>query len=185
MEVVNDYAIAGLFLIKPRVFGDDRGFFFESYNRQAYKEAGITCDFVQDNHSRSKKGTLRGLHFQVNLVQDKLVRAVQGEIFDVAVDLRPGSPTYGQWQGELLTAENKHHFLVPKGFAHGFQVLSETAEVLYKCSDFYSPEDDRGVMWNDPDIGIDWPDKTPPLLSKKDGVQPQFKDLKLDPDWYH
>ena len=176
---VRTFPIEGVLLIVPRIFGDHRGFFLESYNEERYKEAGITCDFVQDNHSKSVKGTLRGLHYQVNKAQDKLVRCTQGEVYDVAVDIRPESPTYGQWVGALLSAENHHQLFVPKGFAHGFKVLSETAEFLYKCSDFYSPQDERGLMWNDPDLAIDWPGDGEPLLSDKDARNPLFQDIRL------
>ncbi|MDJ0841450.1 MAG: dTDP-4-dehydrorhamnose 3,5-epimerase [Acidobacteriota bacterium] len=177
---VRTYHIEGVRLIIPKVFRDHRGFFLESFNQQRFQEAGIPCDFVQDNHSRSVKGTLRGLHYQVNKAQDKLVRCTQGEVWDVAVDIRPDSPTYGQWVGEFLTAENMHQLFVPKGFAHGFQVLSETAEIQYKCTDFYSPPDDRGLLWNDPDLAIDWPGKDEPVLSAKDRENPTFKNIRLD-----
>lgn len=149
--------IEGLKVITPTVFGDARGYFMETYSKRDYEEAGIPDDFVQDNQSASKKGVLRGLHFQINHPQAKLVRVISGEVFDVAVDLRKGSATYGKWHGVLLTAENKKSFYVPKGFAHGFVVLSDYAEFFYKCSDFYTPGDEGGLMYNDPDIGVEWP----------------------------
>ena len=149
--------IEGLKVITPQVFGDERGYFMETYNYNDFKEAGIPEVFVQDNQSASKKGVLRGLHFQINFPQDKLVRVVNGEVFDVAVDLREGSATFGQWHGEILSAENKKQFFIPKGFAHGFVVLSDYAEFCYKCTDFYHPNDEGGLLWNDPEIGIEWP----------------------------
>ena len=172
---VKTYPIEGLKLVKPKVFRDARGFFLEAYNQSAFEAIGIDCFFVQDNHSQSVKNTLRGLHFQVKQAQDKLVRVVQGEIFDVAVDLRPDSRTFGQWEGVVLSAENHLQFFVPKGFAHGFQVLSDTASVIYKCSDFYSPQDERGLLWSDPDLDIAWPGKGPPTLSEKDRNNPTFE----------
>jgi dTDP-4-dehydrorhamnose 3,5-epimerase len=149
--------IEGLKVITPQVFGDPRGYFVETYNKRDFEEAGITCEFVQDNQSASKRGVLRGLHFQIEHPQDKLVRCINGEVFDVAVDLREGSKTYGKWFGVVLTAENKKQFFIPKGFAHGFLVLSDYAEFAYKCSDFYHPNDEGGIMWNDPDVGVEWP----------------------------
>ena len=149
--------IEGLKIITPTVFGDERGYFVETYNYNDFKEAGIDQVFVQDNQSASKKGVLRGLHFQINYPQDKLVRVIKGAVFDVAVDLREGSPTFGQWHGELLTEENKKQFFVPKGFAHGFLVLSEYAEFCYKCTDFYHPNDEGGLLWCDEEIGVQWP----------------------------
>lgn len=149
--------IEGLKVITPQVFGDSRGYFMESYNYNDFKEAGIDVVFVQDNQSASVKNVLRGLHFQINHPQDKLVRVINGEVFDVAVDLREGSATYGKWHGVILSAENKKQFFVPKGFAHGFVVLSDYAEFAYKCSDFYHPGDEGGLMYNDPDIGVEWP----------------------------
>ena len=160
--------IEGLKIITPAVYGDARGYFMETYNQRDFAEAGIDCDFVQDNQSSSSYGVLRGLHFQINYPQDKLVRVVRGEVFDVAVDLRPGSATYGKWHGEILSAENKKQFFIPKNFAHGFLVLSETAEFTYKCTDFYHPNDEGGLMWNDPDIGIDWPIKDDMQLNISD-----------------
>ncbi|MBQ8597308.1 MAG: dTDP-4-dehydrorhamnose 3,5-epimerase [Lachnospiraceae bacterium] len=149
--------IEGLKVITPQVLGDARGYFMESYNYNDFKEAGIDVVFVQDNQSASVKNVLRGLHFQINHPQDKLVRVINGEVFDVAVDLREGSATYGKWYGVVLSAENKKQFFVPKGFAHGFVVLSDYAEFAYKCSDFYHPGDEGGLMYNDPDIGVEWP----------------------------
>ena len=149
--------IEGLKVITPTVFTDERGYFIETYNYNDYKEAGIDEIFVQDNQSSSSKGVLRGLHFQINYPQGKLVRALKGEVFDDAVDLREGSPTFGKWYGVLLTEENKKQFFVPKNFAHGFLVLSDYAEFAYKCTDFYHPNDEGGLAWNDPDIGVEWP----------------------------
>ena len=149
--------IEGLKVITPTVFGDERGYFMETYNYNDFKEAGIDVQFVQDNQSASKKGVLRGLHFQINYPQDKLVRVVAGEVFDVAVDLREGSKTFGKWFGVKLSAENKKQFFIPKNFAHGFIVLSDYAEFAYKCTDFYHPNDEGGLLWKDPEIGVDWP----------------------------
>ena len=149
--------IEGLCIIEPTVHGDNRGYFMETYNSKDMQEAGIDRVFVQDNQSCSTKGVLRGLHFQISYPQDKLVRVVNGEVFDVAVDLREGSETYGKWFGVVLSAENKKQFFIPKGFAHGFLVLSDHAEFVYKCSDFYHPNDEGGLIWNDPDIGVEWP----------------------------
>lgn len=149
--------IEGLCVIEPTVFGDARGYFMETYNYNDFKEAGIPMQFVQDNQSASKKGVLRGLHFQIQYPQDKLVRVIRGEVFDVAVDLRKGSKTYGKWFGVVLSEENKKQFFIPKDFAHGFVVLSDYAEFAYKCTDFYHPNDEGGIAYNDPDIGIEWP----------------------------
>lgn len=149
--------IEGLKVITSSVFGDERGYFMETYQKQDFQAAGIDVDFVQDNQSSSKKGVLRGLHFQINYPQDKLVRVVSGEVFDVAVDLREGSETFGKWFGVVLSAENKKQFFIPKNFAHGFIVLSESAEFTYKCSDFYHANDEGGLLWSDPDIGVEWP----------------------------
>ena len=149
--------IEGLCVITPAVHGDDRGYFMETYSQRDMEEAGIDIVFVQDNQSMSTKGVLRGLHFQKEYPQTKLVRVIKGEVFDVAVDLRPGSSTYGKWHGEILSEENKRQFLIPRGFAHGFLVLSEVAEFCYKCDDFYHPNDEGGLAWNDPAIGIEWP----------------------------
>jgi len=149
--------IEGLKVITPTVFGDARGYFMETYNYNDFKAVGIDCEFVQDNQSASKKGVLRGLHFQINFPQDKLVRVIKGEVYDVAVDLRKGSPTFGKWHGVLLSEENKKQFFVPKGFAHGFVVLSDYAEFCYKVTDFYHPNDEGGLIYNDPAIGVEWP----------------------------
>ena len=149
--------IEGVLIIEPRVFGDGRGYFMETYNKADFHKAGITCDFVQDNQSKSKRGVLRGLHFQKQYPQAKLVRVIKGEVYDVAVDLRKDSPTYGKYVGVILSEENKNMFFIPKGFAHGFLVLSEGAEFTYKCDDFYHPEDEGGIRWDDPGIGIQWP----------------------------
>lgn len=161
-------AIPDVFMVAPKVFGDDRGFFLESYNRRTMAALGIEHEFVQDNHSRSAKGVLRGLHYQIKQTQGKLVRVVAGEIFDVAVDIRRSSPTFGQWVGMSLSAENKRMAWVPPGFAHGFYVTSDFAEVLYKATDYYAPEHERSMLWNDPAIGIEWPLSVEPLLSDKD-----------------
>jgi len=162
-------AIPDVILFEPKVFGDDRGFFFESFNQARFEEAvGRPVSFVQDNHSKSTKGVLRGLHYQIQQPQGKLVRVAQGEVFDVAVDIRRSSPTFGKWVGALLSAENKHQLWVPEGFAHGFVVLSETAEFLYKTTDYYAPAFERSIKWNDPDLGIDWKIDTAPQLSGKD-----------------
>lgn len=154
---VTSCEIEGLYEIEPAVFGDARGYFMETYNYQDFKEAGIDMQFVQDNQSASKKGVLRGLHFQFQYPQDKLVRVIRGEVFDAAVDLRKGSATYGKWHGVVLSEENKKQFFIPKNFAHGFFVLSDYAEFAYKCTDFYHPDDEGGILYNDPDIGIEWP----------------------------
>lgn len=173
--------IEGLKVIEPAVFGDARGYFMETYNHNDFKEAGIDCEFVQDNQSSSTKGVLRGLHFQINFPQDKLVRVVNGEVFDVAVDLRKGSKTFGKWYGVVLSAENKKQFFIPKDFAHGFIVLSDEAEFCYKVTDFYHPNDEGGLMWNDPEIGVEWPmpegmTEKDLILSDKDKVHPSFSE---------
>lgn len=162
--------IEGLKVIEPRVFGDERGYFFESYNYNDFKAAGIPQVFVQDNQSASKRGVLRGLHFQKNFPQDKLVRVIRGEVFDVAVDLRKDSKTYGKWFGVVLSEDNKKQFFIPKNFAHGFLVLSDYAEFAYKCTDFYHPDDEGGLLYNDPDIGVEWPfeEGVELILSDKD-----------------
>jgi dTDP-4-dehydrorhamnose 3,5-epimerase len=163
-------AIPEVILFTPKVFGDDRGFFYESFNEKVFKEVtGLKPRFVQDNHSKSQKGVLRGLHYQVApKAQGKLVRVTQGEVFDVAVDIRKGSPTYGKWVGATLSADNRCQMWIPEGFAHGFVTLSDSAEFLYKTTDFYSPEHERCIAWNDPTIGIKWPLKSAPVLSGKD-----------------
>jgi dTDP-4-dehydrorhamnose 3,5-epimerase len=167
---VHDTNLAEVKLLAPRVFADSRGFFLESYNQRTFAEIGIHESFVQDNHSRSERGVLRGLHYQLVQPQGKLVRAVRGEIFDVAVDLRRGSPSFGQWTGHLLNEDNKRMLWVPAGFGHGFLVLSAVAEVVYKATDFYAPQGERSVLWNDPQIGIEWPDAGTPILSAKDAA---------------
>ena len=173
--------IKDLYIIEPKVFGDNRGYFMESYNKSDFFEAGLTQEFVQDNESKSKKGVLRGLHFQTKHTQGKLVRVTEGEVFDVAVDLRKDSATYGQWEGVTLTSENKKQFYVPEGFAHGFLVLSDIAVFNYKCTDYYAPEFDGGVLWNDEDIAVEWPLEgiEEILLSEKDKIQSKLKDLKI------
>lgn len=169
-------AIDGVVIIEPRVFRDSRGFFLETYQQDRYAGHGISETFVQDNLSYSVKNTLRGLHFQIRKPQAKLVQAVVGEILDVVVDLRPGSTTFGKWEAVTLSAESCRQLFIPCGMAHGFQVLSDTALFLYKCSDFYDPEDEAGVLWNDPDIGIDWP-LSQPIISDKDRRHPRLKDI--------
>ncbi len=172
--------IPDVLVIEPKVFGDERGFFFESFNQEAWQEkTGLTSSFVQSNHSRSVHGVLRGLHYQIKQPQGKLVRVVVGEVYDVAVDLRKSSPTYGQWVGEHLSADNKKCFWVPEGFGHGFVVLSEAAEFLYKTTDYYAPEHERCIIWNDPDIGVDWPLEQQPVLSEKDSKGRLLKDADL------
>lgn len=169
-------ALPGVVLLEPKVFGDDRGFFMETFNARRFRElTGCSKDFVQDNHSRSVRGVLRGLHYQLGAhPQDKLVRCVAGEIYDVAVDIRRGSKTFGQWVGERLSADNKRQLWVPAGFAHGFLVLSATAEVIYKVTDYYDPAGERSIRWNDTQLGIVWPFEGQPLLSGKDAVAPAF-----------
>ncbi len=173
-------SIDGVIIIEPTVFGDNRGYFLETYQYNDFCEAGINVTFVQDNQSKSKKGVLRGLHFQKQFPQSKLVRVISGEVYDVAVDLRPNSPTYGKYEGVILSSENKRQFFIPKGFAHGFVVLSDEAEFVYKVDDFYHPNDEGGLMWNDPDVGINWPfdENFEVLLSEKDKVNLSLKDLK-------
>lgn len=160
--------INGLLILEPQVFGDDRGFFMETFQGKKFAEYGLPTHFVQDNHSRSKKGILRGLHIQTQHTQGKLVRVISGEVYDVAVDLRKGSPTYGQWRGVYLSGENKTMFWVPEGFAHGFYVTSESADFVYKCTDYYAPEYDLSIAWNDPALNIEWPISEAPQLSAKD-----------------
>lgn len=172
--------IEGVFIIEPKVFGDNRGYFMETYNENEFKETGLNYVFVQDNQSKSKAGVLRGLHFQKTHPQAKLVRVLEGEVFDVAVDLRKGSKTYGKWVGVILSEENKKQFMIPRGFAHGFVVLSETATFAYKCDEFYHPEDEGGIMWNDPEVGIDWPYKGEILLSEKDKKHPTLKESGIE-----
>ncbi|MFJ2985499.1 MULTISPECIES: dTDP-4-dehydrorhamnose 3,5-epimerase [unclassified Pseudomonas] len=173
-------AIPDVILFEPRVFGDERGFFFESFNQKIFDEVvGRNVQFVQDNHSRSAQGVLRGLHYQLQQAQGKLVRVVQGEVFDVAVDIRRNSPTFGKWVGAHLSAENKHQLWVPEGFAHGFVVLSETAEFLYKTTDFYAPAHERCITWNDPEIGIEWPIEWAPQLSAKDQLGKRLAEAEV------
>lgn len=169
-------SIPGVFLIEPQVFKDARGFFLETFHQEKYTQGGIDRTFVQDNHSHSQRGTLRGLHYQLGHAQGKLIYVITGEIFDVAVDIRRGSPTFGQWVGAYLSAENKHLIYVPEGFAHGFCVLSNGADVIYKCTDFYSPADECGIFWADPAIDINWPIESP-SLSEKDARNPKLSDV--------
>lgn len=176
--------IEGLYTIEPKVFGDARGYFFESYHYEDFKEAGLDMNFVQDNQSRSSKGVLRGLHFQKIHQQGKLVRAIEGKVYDVAVDVREGSPTYGKYFGVVLDAEKKNMFYIPEGFAHGFLVLTDVAEFAYKCTDYYHPEEEGGIIWNDETIGIDWPipEGVEILVSEKDGKLPKFSEgISLSP----
>ena len=175
---VTETVLLGVLIIEPKVFPDSRGFFVETYNKERYVASGIDVDFVQDNLSFSSRGVLRGLHYQKPHAQGKLVYVLQGEVWDVAVDIRHGSPSFGQWTAVTLSSENKKQFYVPPGFAHGFCVLSETALFTYKCTDFYHPEFDGGFRWDDPDIGIDWP-ITAPLLSEKDGKLPFLRDIPV------
>lgn len=180
---VTQTAIADVLLLEPKVFGDERGFFFESFNERVFREAtSVALPFVQDNHSKSGYGVLRGLHFQVKQPQGKLVRVVAGEVFDVAVDIRPESPTYGQWVGEILSASNKRQLWVPPGLAHGFVVLSDTAEFLYKTTNYYAPEHERCIAWNDPSLSIAWPTmEIAPKLSAKDAAGLTFVDALKNP----
>lgn len=177
--------IEGLKIITPSVFGDERGYFMETYQYEDFKAAGIDQVFVQDNQSASKKGVLRGLHFQINYPQDKLVRVISGEVFDVAVDLRKGSPTFGKWHGELLSAENKKQFFVPKNFAHGFLVLSDTAEFCYKCTDYYHANDEGGLLWSDSAIGVEWPipEGMELILSEKDKQWKGIRTYREERGW--
>jgi dTDP-4-dehydrorhamnose 3,5-epimerase len=170
-------SIDGVIVVESRSYGDERGSFVETYKRPDFEVGGITCEFVQDNQSTSVHGVLRGLHFQIRHPQAKLVRVVEGEVFDVAVDLRPGSPTYGKWEGVVLSARDNRQFFIPRGFAHGFYVLSDRATFTYKCDDVYHPNDEGGICWNDPNIGIVWPipDGEQPILSEKDQHHPAFK----------
>ncbi|EKM95232.1 dTDP-4-dehydrorhamnose 3,5-epimerase [Pseudomonas sp. JL972] len=181
MKII-ETSIPDVLIIEPKVFGDERGFFYESFNAAAFEAAtGLKRQFVQDNHSKSQRGVLRGLHYQIQQPQGKLVRVVAGEVFDVAVDLRRSSPSFGRWTGVLLNAENKRQLWIPEGFAHGFVVLSETAEFLYKTTDYYAPEHERSLLWNDPELGIDWPLDTPPQLSAKDQAGKLLRDAELFP----
>lgn len=177
-----DTSIEGVCIVEPTVFGDDRGYFMETYSETEFAEIGITNKFVQDNQSKSKKGVLRGLHFQKVNSQAKLVRVIKGAVYDVAVDLRPGSPTYGKYEGVMLTAENKKMFMIPRGFAHGFLVVSDEAEFVYKCDDIYNHAAEGGLKWDDPDVNIAWPmegiSQDELLTSEKDGKWPSLKELK-------
>lgn len=174
MKVI-ETGLPGVVILEPKVFGDERGFFFESFNRKVFAEAvGIDPDFVQDNHSRSSKNVLRGLHYQINRPQGKLLRVIAGEIYDVAVDLRRSSPHFGKWAAATLSAENRHTVWVPEGFAHGFLVLSEQAEVLYKTTDYYAPQCERCILWNDAELAIEWPLQAEPILSAKDRLGAPF-----------
>lgn len=181
---ITETALEGVLLIEPAVHGDHRGFFLETYHRDKYRENGLDVTFVQDNHSKSSQGILRGLHAQLRKPQGKLVRAIEGEIFDVAVDMRRGSPTFGQWVGELLSAENFRQLYIPPDFLHGFYVVSDVAQVEYKCTDVYDPGHELGVAWDDPDIGIEWPlpngeggRAVPPVLSTKDADAPRLREI--------
>ena len=175
----NKTSIEGVYIIEPTVYGDARGYFMETYNKEEFFENGLKYNFVQDNQSSSRKGVLRGLHFQKTFPQAKLVRVLTGEVFDVAVDLRKGSKTYGKYVGVLLSADNKRQFMIPRGFAHGFVVVSDFAEFAYKCDDFYHPEDEGGIMYNDPEIGIKWPEVGDVILSEKDKKHPSFIESKV------
>lgn len=181
MKVI-ETSIPEVLIIEPKVFGDDRGFFYESFNAAAFEAAtGLTRSFVQDNHSKSQRGVLRGLHYQIQQPQGKLVRVVAGEVFDVAVDLRRSSPSFGRWAGVHLSAQNQRQLWIPEGFAHGFVVLSETAEFLYKTTDYYAPEHERSLLWNDPELGIEWPIEQTPQLSAKDLAGKPLSEAELFP----
>jgi dTDP-4-dehydrorhamnose 3,5-epimerase len=173
---IDKTGLPGVLLIEPRVFMDDRGFFMETYHYRKYADRGIDVHFVQDNHSHSRQNTLRGLHYQLNHAQGKLIYVVKGDIFDIALDIRKGSPTFGEWTGARLSEENRKQIYVPEGFAHGFCVLSKQADVIYKCTDLYYPDDEYGINWADNDIGIEWPVKDP-VLSDKDNKYPMLKDI--------
>lgn len=172
--------IKDLFIVEPQVYGDNRGYFFEAYKKEEFNNQGLTYDFIQDNESKSKRGVLRGLHFQKKYQQAKLVRVIDGEVFDVAVDLRKGSQTYGRWFGVILSNENKKMLMIPRGFAHGFLVLSDSATFAYKCDNIYHPEDEGGIIWNDPSIGIKWPLVENILLSDKDKKHLSLEELKVE-----
>ncbi len=179
MDVIKT-AIPDLFIIEPKVFGDERGFFMESFNKDTFREkTGVAANFVQDNHSRSTKNVLRGLHYQIKQAQGKLVRVVSGEVYDVAVDIRKSSPTFGQWAGCILSETNKRQFWIPAGFAHGFVVLSDVADFLYKTTDYYAPEYERSILWNDPKINIDWKMEGKPILSAKDKAGILLKEAEV------
>ena len=177
---VENLSIPDVKLIKPRRFDDDRGFFLQTYHEKQYREAGINARFVQDNWSHSSKGVLRGLHYQLKNPQAKLVSVLRGEVFDVVVDIRRGSPTFGKWVGETLSAENGHQLYVPGGLAHGFLVLSDKVDFFYKCSDFYTPGDEYGIRWDDPEVGIEWPIEGEPILARKDVEAPCLADVPVD-----
>lgn len=170
-------SIEGVYVIEPKKYGDNRGYFMETYKKSDFDEAGLKYDFIQDNQSKSKRGVLRGLHFQKTYPQAKLVRCIEGEVFDVCVDLRKGSQTYGKWEGVILSAEKGNQFMIPRGFAHGFLVLSETATFCYKCDELYHPEDEGGIMYNDQDVNIKWPKCDVVILSEKDKKHPCLKDI--------
>ena len=172
--------IRGVYIINVKSYGDARGYFMETYKETDFREAGLDYTFIQDNQSASRRGVLRGLHFQKQFPQAKLVRVLRGEVFDVAVDLRKGSDTYGQWVGVTLSGENKRQFMIPRGFAHGFLVLSESAEFAYKCDQVYHPEDEGGLLWNDPDIGVQWPEAGKILLSERDRKNPTLAQARIE-----
>lgn len=176
----NETKIKDVYIIDVKTYGDNRGYFMETYKESDFKAAGLNYNFVQDNQSSSRKGVLRGLHFQKAHPQAKLVRVIKGEVFDVAVDLRKGSETYGQWVGVLLSEENHRQFMIPRGFAHGFVVVSDYAEFAYKCDELYHPEDEGGIMWNDPAIGIEWPEVGEIILSEKDKIHPSLAESKIE-----
>lgn len=178
--VFRETSIKDVYIIEPKKLGDERGYFMETYKEDAFKAAGLDYTFVQDNQSKSRAGVLRGFHFQKQYPQAKLVRCIEGEVFDVCVDLRKNSPTYGKWEGVILSAEKGNQFMVPRGFAHGFVVLSQTATFCYKCDELYHPEDEGGIMWNDPNINVKWPDIKEVILSEKDKKHPLLKDCKIE-----
>ena len=176
----NETSIKGVYIIDVKTYGDKRGYFMETYKEADFAAAGLNYKFVQDNQSSSKKGVLRGLHFQKTFPQAKLVRVIKGEVFDVAVDLRKGSETYGKWVGALLSEENKRQFMIPRGFAHGFVVVSDYAEFAYKCDEVYHPEDEGGIIWNDPDVAVEWPEVGDVILSEKDEKNPTLAESKME-----
>ena len=176
----NETSIEGVYKIDVKKYGDNRGYFMETNKKEDFDKAGLVYNFVQDNQSKSKKGVLRGLHFQKNFPQAKLVRCIEGEVFDVCVDLRKNSPTYGKWEGVVLSAEKGNQFMIPRGFAHGFVVLSENATFCYKCDELYHPKDEGGIMWNDSEVGIEWPYEGEPLLSEKDKKHLSLKESKIE-----
>ena len=177
--IFNETKIKGVYVIDVKTYGDARGYFMETYKESDFRDAGLNYSFVQDNQSSSRKGVLRGLHFQKTYPQAKLVRVLSGEVFDVAVDLRKGSETYGKWEGVILSGENRRQFMIPRGFAHGFLVLSGYAEFAYKCDEFYHPEDEGGIIWNDPDIAVEWPNAGEIVLSDKDRRHPTLAESKM------